>query len=86
MRKRVDLAFEVIESKEGKDVYWPTIHFRDAKPKRWWNLALIDAGGQHNFATIVEEMSDVQFRVAARGYYPVEFRLDKKLEPGKKNT
>lgn len=83
MRRGVDVTFDMVDAETGEQVFWSHAFYWDERRKRWWTIALIDGGGQHNFTTIVEEMSDRQLLAAAEGYYPVEFRLDEKLEVGK---
>jgi len=84
MRRGVDVTFDMVDAETGEQVFWSHAFYWDERRERWWTIALIDGGGQHNFTTIVEEMSDRQLRAAAEGYYPVDFRLDAKLELGKK--
>jgi len=83
MRRGVDVTFDMVDAVTGEQVFWSHASFWDERRKRWWTIALIDGGGQHNFTTIVEEMSDRQLLAAAQGYYPVDFRLDERLEVGK---
>ena len=84
MRKGVDVTFDMVDADTGEQIFWSQAFYWDEHRKRWWTIALIDGGGQRNFTTIVEEMSDRQLLAAAEGYYPVDFRLDGKLELGKK--
>jgi len=87
MRRRVDLAFNVIDSETEKIIPNSFIYVKEEQRKRWWTLSRIYGNGyQHDYSTIVEEIGDAQFRVAALGYYPVDFRLEEKLEIGKKTV
>ena len=86
VRMGVDLKFEVTDAGTGEPIFFPNIYYWDEQLKRWWTIALIDAGGQHDFITIVPELSGVQLRAAAVGYYPLNFNLDQRLEVGKEFT
>jgi len=84
MRRGVDVTFDIVDAETGERIVWSHVYYRDEQRDRWWTIALTDGGGQHNFTTIIEEMSDRQLRAAANGYYPVNFRLNDRLEVGKK--
>lgn len=86
MRRGVNVTFDIVDAETGERVVWSHAYYKDEQRDRWWTIALADGGGQHTFATIVEEMSDWQLRAAANGYYPVNFRLNERLEVGKKYT
>lgn len=86
VRKGAGLAFDVADAATGKKLTFATVHFRDGRVPGWTLLAWLDAGGQQDLTTIVEEMSDARYLAGSLGYYPQEFRLSKRLVAGRTMT
>ncbi len=78
IRTGVDLNFKVVDSKTGEDIFFPQIYFQDEE-KKWWTIALIDAGGQHDFLRVPPEIGQRPMLVAAHGYAHQEFQFGKTL-------
>ena len=86
MRQSIDLKFEVFDAVTKEPIHFAAIHWKDVEAKRWWHICLLDSGGQHNFTTLVPEMSSSLFRAARAGYEPVDFEFGRPLETGVSHT
>ena len=94
MLEDTDFEFEVVDKKTGKDIFWPEISYQDQAGK-WWVMAIIDGGGQHNFTPLSAKMLASPLRITAEGYKPAYLSLPNRdtesppikhrieMEPGK---
>ena len=82
MRQGVDLQFEVVDAVTKRPIHFAGIHWKDVKANRWWQIGLLDSGGQHNATTLVPEMGSSVFRAARAGYVPVDFGFGGPLAVG----
>lgn len=80
------LSFGFFDTESGKAVQFVKVFYRNVDAERWWNIVLIDGGGQHNIGTLFPRLGEHQLKAGAAGYFPVDFRITEKLEPKNPST
>lgn len=67
MLDHIDFKFKVVDDETGLDIFWPEIDYQDEAGK-WWNVAIIDGAGQHNFMPLSTSILRRPLRISAEGY------------------
>ena len=76
------IKFKPVDAATGAPLQFVDIFYYDQAVDRWWNLAVIDGGGQHAFSLFFAGLVECPMRASGAGYEPVDFRIQGPLRPG----
>ena len=80
-REHCPIDFKPVDAANGEPLQFVDIFYFDQNAERWWNVAVVDGGGQHAFSHFFSGLVDCPMRASGAGYEPVDFRIAGPLQP-----